>query len=272
MSFQQILETVTGDLMGFGWKLLVALAIYVVGHLAIKYLIKFIQRIFEKRRVDKSLHTFVVSFLSTVLYFILFIAIISEIGIQVTSFVALFGAAGLAVGMALSGTLQNFAGGVMILLQRPFRVGDVIEAQGQTGVVKAINLFNTVINTADNKTIYIPNGPLSTGILSNSSAEGTRRVEWIIGIGYGEDYDKARAVIAKILDSDERILKDRAYSITVNSLGASSVNISAQAWVVSGDLLDVQASVNEQVYKQFQTNGLNIPYPQMDVHIINPKG
>lgn len=271
MSFQEILSTVTGDLISFGWKVLLALAIYFIGRWAIKYIIKFINRVFEKRNIDKSIRTFVVSLLRTVMYFILFITIISELGIEATSFVALFGAAGLAVGMALSGTLQNFAGGVMILLQRPFRVGDTIEAQGQSGTVKAINLFNTVINTPDNKTIYLPNGSLSTGILNNYSGEATRRIEWVFGIGYGDDYDKARSVIAKILDSDERILKDPSYIIAINNLGASSVDIIVRAWVNRADVFNVQTSVNEQVYKQFPANGLNIPYPQMDVHIINPK-
>lgn len=267
MNAHDLVHTLTSDLVQFGWTLLKAALIYVVGYFIIKYFVKFLKRLFERRNIDVSLRTFVLSLVKTVLTFILIIAIVSELGVNITSFVALFGAAGLAVGMALSGTLQNFAGGVMILLQRPFRVGDFIEAQGQAGTVKAINLFNTVINTGDNKTIFLPNGGLSTGILNNYSIQGTRRVEWTFGIAYGDCYDKARALLQTMLDADERILCDRPKFIALHSLGDSSVNIVVRAWVDTADYWNVYFDLNEKVYKQFMAAGINIPFPQMDVHL-----
>ena len=170
--------------------------------------------------------------------------------------------------MALSGTLQNFAGGVMVLLFKPYRVGDFIEAQGQSGTVKEIQLFNTVLNTADNKTILVPNGSLSTGIINNYSREARRRVDWTFGIGYGDDYDFAKATLAELLDADSRVMKDPAYFIALQSLGDSSVNIVVRAWVSTADYWSVYFDLNEKVYKVFTQKGINIPFPQMDVHLI----
>ena len=178
------------------------------------------------------------------------------------------GAEGIAVGMALSGTLQNFAGGVMVLLFKPYKVGDYIEAQGQSGTVKEIQIFNTILNTPDNKTIIVPNGGLSTGIINNYSKEGKRRVDWTFGIGYGDDYDKAKEVLSRMLDEDTRVLKDPAYFIALHSLGDSSVNIVVRAWVATSDYWSVYFDMNERVYKEFGKYGLNIPFPQMDVHVI----
>ena len=173
----------------------------------------------------------------------------------------------LAIGMALSGTLQNFAGGVMILIFKPFHVGDFIEAQGQTGTVKEIQLFNTIINTPDNKTIMIPNGGISTGIINNYSKENRRRVEWTFGIGYGDDYDKAKATIAELLEQDDRILPEPAHFIALSSLGDSSVNIVVRVWTSTDNFWSVFFDMNEKVYKRFAEVGLNIPFPQMDVHL-----
>lgn len=194
--------------------------------------------------------------------------IISKLGIEASSFIALFASAGVAIGMALSGTLQNFAGGVMILLFKPFKVGDVIEAQGQSGAVKEIQIFNTIISTPDNKIIIIPNGGLSTGITKNYSKEATRRVDWEFSIGYGDNYDKAKAVLEKLITADQRILKDPAHFIALSSLGANSVNIVVRAWVNAADYWGVFFDMNESVYKTFEQEGLNIPFPQMDVHLI----
>ena len=169
--------------------------------------------------------------------------------------------------MALSGTLQNFAGGVMVLLFKPYRVGDYIEAQGQSGTVKEIQLFNTVLNTPDNKTILVPNGSLSTGIINNYSHEERRRVDWTFGIGYGDSYDYAKATLRELLEADERILKDPAYFIALHSLGDSSVNIVVRAWVATPDYWNVYFGMNEKVYKVFNERGINIPFPQMDVHL-----
>lgn len=253
--------------ISLGSKLLIALLILVVG----RWLVKKIQRlactIMEKRQVEASLYSFVRSLISITLNFILVITIISVLGIETSSFIALFASAGVAIGMALSGTLQNFAGGVMILLFKPFKVGDTIEALGQSGKVKEIQIFNTLITTPDNKQIIIPNGGLSTGITKNYSKEPTRRVDWEFGIGYGDSYDKAKAVIEKLLASDERILKEPARFIALTSLGESSVNIVVRAWVNAPDYWDVYFGLNEKVYKTFTEEGLNIPFPQLDVHV-----
>lgn len=253
--------------ISLGSKLLIALLILVVG----RWLVKKIQRlactVMEKRQVEASLYSFVRSLISITLNFILVITIISVLGIETSSFIALFASAGVAIGMALSGTLQNFAGGVMILLFKPFKVGDTIEALGQSGKVKEIQIFNTLITTPDNKQIIIPNGGLSTGITKNYSKEPTRRVDWEFGIGYGDSYDKAKAVIEKLLASDERILKEPARFIALTSLGESSVNIVVRAWVNAPDYWDVYFGLNEKVYKTFTEEGLNIPFPQLDVHL-----
>ena len=224
-------------------------------------------KILTKREVDASLTTFVRSLVSITLNLLLVIVIIGILGIETSSFIALFASAGVAVGMALSGTLQNFAGGVMILLFKPFKVGDFIEAQGQSGTVREIQIFNTILTTADNKVIIIPNGGLSTGLMKNYSKEPTRRVDWEFGIAYGDDYTKAREVLARLLDADSRVLKEPAYFIALTSLGASSVNIVVRAWVNSADYWGVYFDMNEKVYKTFAQENLNIPFPQMDIHL-----
>jgi len=177
------------------------------------------------------------------------------------------GAAGLAVGLALSGTLQNFAGGAMILLFKPFKVGDVIEAQGFIGKVSEIQIFNTILKTPDNKTIIIPNGGLATSSMTNYTTEPTRRVDWTFGIGYGDDVDKAKEVIKGLCDQDPRILKDPELFIAVSALADSSVNFAVRAWVNADDYWNVFFEMNEKVYKSFDREGLNIPFPQMDVHL-----
>ncbi len=267
MSTEELTSMVIKWVLNLSARVLIALAIFFIGRWIIRYLRKLLRRMMERRAVEASLKSFLLNLVSITLTLFLIIVIIGILGIDTTSFVAIFASAGLAIGMALSGTLQNFAGGVMILIFKPFRVGDFIEAQGQTGTVKEIQLFNTVINTTDNKTIMIPNGGISTGIINNYSKESIRRVEWTFGIGYGDDYDLAKATIASMLDQDARVLKDPAYFIAVSSLGDSSVNIVVRAWTSMGDFWSVFFDMNEKVYKQFPIVGLNIPYPQMDVHL-----
>lgn len=267
MSTEELTSMVIKWVLNLSARVLIAVAIFFIGRWIIRYLKRILRRMMERRSVEASLKSFLLNLVSITLTLFLIIVIIGILGIDTTSFVAIFASAGLAIGMALSGTLQNFAGGVMILIFKPFRVGDFIEAQGQTGTVKEIQLFNTVINTTDNKTIMIPNGGISTGIINNYSKESLRRVEWTFGIGYGDDYDLAKATIASMLDQDTRVLKDPAYFIAVSSLGDSSVNIVVRAWTSTGDFWNVFFDMNEKVYKQFALVGLNIPYPQMDVHI-----
>ncbi len=194
--------------------------------------------------------------------------VVGTLGVETSSIIALFASIGVGVGMALSGTLQNFAGGIMILLFKPFKVGDFIEAQGQSGTVKEIQIFNTILTTPDNKIIIIPNGGLSTGITQNYSTEATRRVDWQFGIAYGDNYDKARNVIEKLLNADNRILKNPDYFIALTSLGESSVNIVVRAWVNAPDYWGVYFDMNEKIYKTFAEENINIPFPQLDVHLV----
>ena len=250
-----------------GSKILLAIVVFLVGRWIVRRLNKLLAKILEKRHVEASLSTFVKSLVNITLTLLLIIVVIGVLGIETSSFIALFASAGVAIGMALSGTLQNFAGGVMILLFKPFKVGDTIEAQGLSGTVREIQIFNTILATPDNKIIIIPNGGLSTGLMKNYSREATRRVDWEFGIAYGDDYTKARAVIARLLDADGRVLKDPAYFIALTSLGESSVNIVVRAWVNAGDYWGVYFDMNEKVYKTFAEENLNIPFPQLDVHL-----
>lgn len=189
------------------------------------------------------------------------------LGVEMTSFVAILAAAGLAVGMALSGTLQNFAGGVMLIIFKPFKVGDVIDAQGYIGSVKEIQIFNTILKTPDNKTIIIPNGGLATSSMTNFSTEATRRVDFTFGIGYDDDIDKSRAVIEGLIKADSRIFTDPAPVIVVSELADSSVNFTVRVWANSGDYWGIFFDLTEQVKKAFDKEGISIPYPQTDVHV-----
>lgn len=260
------------DLMGlvyeYGPKLLFAILTLVIGLWIVKIIVNVVNKGLERSETDETLRGFLTSIVSVLLKIMVYITAISMLGVEMTSFIAILGAAGLAVGLALSGTLQNFAGGVMILLFKPFKKGDFIDAQGHSGTVKEIQIFMTILTTPDNKTILIPNGPLSTGSLVNYSTEPTRRVDWTVGIGYGDDVDKAYEVIQGLLDSDDRILDDPKPFIAVNELADSSVNFTVRAWVQSSDYWGVYFRMNEEVYKTFEEEGLNIPYPQTDVHII----
>ena len=267
MSIEDIIKTVTTSLIEIALKILLAIAIYFIGRWIIRRILRILKHIFEKHNVDTSLRTFLDNLVSISLTIILFIIIIGVLGLNTSSFIAIFASAGLAIGMALSGTLQNFAGGVMLLLLKPYHVGDYIEAQGQSGTVKSIQLFNTIINTPDNKTIIIPNGGISTGIINNYSKETTRRVEWIIGIEYGNDFDQAKTVIKEVLDADTRILQEPAYLIEITQLADSAVNIVVRAWVNSSDYWNVFFEMNAKIYKTLPQRGINFPFPQMDIHL-----
>lgn len=253
----------------FGIALATALIVLVVGLFVIKQIVKAMRKLFQRKDYDPSLETFLLSLTGVALKLMLYVAVISMMGVQTTSFIAVLGAAGLAVGMALAGTLQNFAGGVMILIFKPFKVGDYIDAQGHSGTVNQVQIFNTILKTPDNKTIIIPNGGLANGSMTNYSTEPKRRVDWTIGIGYGDDADKAQEVIRKMMEADSRILKDPAPFVEVSELADSSVNFAARAWVNAADYWGVYFDMNKNVYKTFDKEGLNIPYPQMDVHVHN---
>ncbi len=267
MTGEQIIDMAIRGTLDAIVRIAIACVIFYVGRWIVRRLTTVIHKIFIKRDVEASLATFLLSLVNITMTFILIIIVISFLGIDTTSFIAIFASAGLAVGMALSGTLQNFAGGVLVLLLKPYRVGDFIEAQGQTGTVKAITLFSPVLATPDNKNIILPNGGMSTGIINNYSKENIRRVDWTFGIAYGDDYDKAKATIASLLEADDRVMKDPAYFIALGALADSSVNITVRAWVASEDYWGVFFDMNEKVYKTFPKEGLNIPFPQMDVHL-----
>lgn len=251
----------------YGPKLIGAIITLVIGLGLVKKISKIFDKTLKKRDIDPSLRPFLSSMVSALLKIFVVISALSMMGIEMTSFVAILGAAGLAVGMALSGTLQNFAGGVIILILKPFKVGDFIDAQGYSGSVSSIQIFNTILKTPDNKTILIPNGGLSTGALINYSTEATRRVDWTVGIGYGDDVEKARKILLDILTADSRIFKDPAPFIQVSELADSSVNLATRVWVNAGDYWGVFMETNEKIYNQFNQQGINIPFPQMDVHV-----
>lgn len=267
MTGDEIVQFAVHGIVTVAIKIVIAIAIYFVGHYLIKRLKKVVRTILEKKEIDISLRTFILSFISITLTLFLVITIITILGIDTTSFVALFASAGLAVGMALSGTLQNFAGGVLILFLKPFKVGDFIETQGQTGTVKDIHLFNIILNTPDNKTIVIPNGGISNGIINNYSREERRRVDWSFSIAYGDNYDTARNLIISHLKADQRVIWDPEPLVVLGSLADSSVNITVRAWVATPDYWGLFFDMNERIYKTFSANGLNIPFPQLDVHL-----
>ena len=268
LDLQQVLSSLVSESIWIVLKILLALAISWVGRWLIRKLIKLLNGIYERRSVDKSLQTFLRNLVKAVCYIILTLLIIQVIGINTTSIVALLASAGLAIGMALSGTLQNFAGGVMILLLKPYRVGDFIEAQGKSGTVEEIMLFSTKISTPAKQIIYIPNSSIATSIIDNYSTSPTRRAEWIVSIAYGDDVETARKAILEILTADNRILQDPAPVVYVAALADSSVNLSVRAWTANDDFWDVFFTMNEIFYKVLPEKGIHFPFPQMDVHLL----
>ena len=269
IDFGNVMTTLINQGARVVFNIIIALVVYYIGRWIIKRVVKIIDKICEKKSVEISLKKFLLNLSRAVMYILLVTVIIGLIGLDMTSFIAIFASAGLAVGMALSGTLQNFAGGVMILAFRPFKVGDFIEAQGQSGTVKEISLFCTIINTLDNKTIIVPNGGLSTGIVNNYSKEPIRRVDLTVSISYGDDYQLARSVIMELIESDTRIKQTPAPFIGLSTLNQSSVDIAVLLWVDAADYAGVKFSMNERIYKTLPERGLNFPYPHLDVNVIN---
>lgn len=337
ISFEELVQKFAHSAIDLGTRILIAVFVFYVGKLIIGHIHKLVRNIMIKRDFDRSLASFILSVIKITLLFILVIIVISILGIETSSFIALFASAGVAIGMALSGTLQNFAGGVLILFIKPYKVGDFVEFGGYTGTVKEIQIFNTVINTPDNKSIIIPNGQLSTGTINNYSSEEYRRLEWTIAISYGDNVDVARQTALEILAADSRVVKkyreddrkerhiadqenvqkekeseadkekkrskptwlekmfarrrrlrqkkaewkashqqkiykritkaDCSPCVMVGELADNSVNIIIRAWTRSEFYWGVFFDVNEQIYKQFPSKGINFPFPQIDVHI-----
>lgn len=248
-------------------QFLLAVATLFVGLGVIKVLTRALRRSLTSRDFDPSLLGFTVSLLNVTLKVLLFISVAGMIGVEMTSFIAILGAAGLAVGMALSGTLQNFAGGVMILIFRPFNVGDFIEAQGFAGSVKEIQIFNTILTTGDNKTVIIPNAAISSGSMINYSTQPTRRLDLVFGIGYEDNIDTAKRLLREIMDADDRIMPEPEPTVVVTELGANSVDLLARAWVKSADYWSTKTDTLETVKKTFDTHGISFPFPQRVVHL-----
>lgn len=340
LSLEEIVEKLAHSIIDFAFHLVVAALVFWLGRIVIRRIHAVLSSIMIRREVEKSLSSFILSFVNIALYFVLIVVVIGILGVNTSSFIALFASAGVAIGMALSGTLQNFAGGVLILLLKPYKVGDYIEAQGYSGTVTEIQIFSTIINTGDNKSIIIPNGGLSTSSINNWSREDYRRVIWTVSMAYGDDFGVARAAILKMLDSDDRIIKttfaddvkkrtgvsperleqesiadeeyvarrgcilkrmfgrgrkqiktldevksqpvspvalgklnaNRAPSVVLSSLAASSVDLSVKAWVRSNDYWDVYFDFNERFYRELPKHGINFPFPQLDVHVNSVEG
>ncbi len=244
-----------------------ALIVFLVGRLIINLLNKLCRKILDKRNVDPSVKSFLGSLVNVSLTILLIISVIGALGVQTASFAALLASAGVAIGMALSGNLSNFAGGLIILLFKPYKVGDYIEAQGVGGTVKEIQMFHTVLNTPDNKMIYIPNGSMSSNLVTNFSAQDVRRVDWTFGVEYGSDYEKVRQVIESVLAKDARILSTPAEPfIALSALADSSVNVVVRVWVKSADYWDVYFGMNKTIYATFNQEGIGFPFPQLTVH------
>lgn len=271
MALTDFLSVITDKAVHFAIQLAIAVAVFYIGRFIVRKINALIQRILVKRKVDPSIATFVKSATEIVLYFVLIIVVVGILGIETSSFIALFASAGVAVGMAMSGTLQNFAGGVLILTLRPYGVGDYIEAQGFAGTVKAIQMFHTIITTADNKTIIIPNGPLSNGSVNNYSKQSMRRVDWSVALAYGTDFARAKEAIAEILATEPAVINtaDQPVNIFLAALADSSINITVRAWVPSSEYWNVFFSVNEKIYARLPEQGFSFPFPQLDVHVVN---
>ena len=249
-----------------GGRILGAVIIFVVGKFLISFLKKMLARILKRRQMDAGVQSFVRSLVSILLNLLLVVAIVSKLGIETTSFAALLASAGVAIGMALSGNLQNFAGGLIILVFKPYKVGDWIDIQSVSGTVREIQIFHTILTTADNKVVYIPNGTLSSGTIVNYSREDTRRVEWVVGVEYGVDYDHVESVVRRILATDERILDTPAPFVALHALDASSVNVTIRVWVKTSDYWDVYFNMNKQIYATFNAEGIGFPFPQLTIH------
>jgi small conductance mechanosensitive channel len=262
-----ISELITTYVLPWSINIIMALAIFFIGRFIAKMLVKVLRAVLTKSKMDEMLIDFVASIANAILVLFVIIAAIDQLGVDTTSLIALVGAAGLAVGLAMQNSLQNFAAGVMLIVFRPFKNGDFIEAAGATGVVEAISIFTTVMRTGDNREIIIPNGAIYDGTIVNYSARDTRRIDMVFGIGYNDDIKKAKDIMREIIAADERILKDPEPLIAVAELADSSVNFNVRPWVNSSDYWTVLFDVTEKVKLAFDENGISIPFPQMDVHM-----
>ncbi len=251
-----------------GKHILLAVLVFVVGRLLVGVVNRIVARMLNRQRIEPSVQTFLRSFINILLTILLIISVIGALGVNTASFAALLASAGVAIGMALSGNLQNFAGGLVILLFKPYKVGDWIEAQGVQGKVAEIQIFHTLLTMSDNKVVYVPNGAMSTAVVINYTRNDTRRLEWTIGIDYGVSVEKAREAVMKVINAEKRVLADPAPVAFVGALADSSVNIVVRAWVKIDDYWDVYNETLRNIYNTFNECGIGFPYPQQTVHIV----
>lgn len=266
------LDLIVRQLVDFGIvagkRILIATIVFIVGRAVIGLINRLVANMLRRRRIDPSVQTFLRSLVKILLTVLLIVSVIGALGINTTSFAALLASAGVAIGMALSGNLQNFAGGLVILLFKPYKVGDWIEAQSVQGKVKEIQIFHTVLTMSDNKVVYIPNGSMSTAVVINYTRNDTRRIDWTIGIDYGEDVDKAKAAVMEAINAEQRILPDPAPYVAVSALADSSVNILVRAWVGTDDYWPVYHAMLNRIYDTFNARGIDFPFPQQTVHVV----
>jgi len=267
IDWAQMLEMVKTQGVELAINVAIAIAIFYIGKLVVGMVVRGMRRVMQKQEIDKTLETFVANLVRMVLMVVVVIAAISALGIETTSFIAIFGAAGLAVGLALQGSLSNFAAGVLIVLFRPYRVGDFIEGAGIAGVVEQVQILTTVLKTGDNKQIIVPNGQIMDSIITNYSAKDTRRVDMVVGVSYDDDLDKVRSVLEELVAADDRILDDPACTIAVSELGDSSVNFVLRPWTNTADYWGVKFDLTEAIKKRFDKEGISFPFPQQDVHL-----
>lgn len=267
IDWASLMETVKTVGIGFGGKLVVALVIFYVGRIVAKMIIRTVRRVMQAQEVDKILETFVCNLVYWLVMVFVIIAAINQVGIQTTSLIAIMGAAGLAIGLALQGSLSNFAAGVLIVIFRPYRVGDFVEVAGISGAVVQVQILTTVLKTGDNKQIVVPNAQIMDSIITNYSANEKRRVDMLVGVSYDDDLDKVRKTIKELIDADGRVLQEPECLIAVAELADSSVNFTVRPWVKTEDYWGVMFDLTEAIKKRFDQDGISFPFPQQDVHL-----
>jgi small conductance mechanosensitive channel len=266
-SWEEILTTMQTTGVEFAFNLVKAILIFYVGKLIVGIIVRTVRRIMKNRDIEDTLESFVLSLLRMILMLFVIIATVGALGLQTTSFVAVLGAAGLAIGLALQGSLSNFASGVLIVLFKPYRVGDWVEAAGISGSVERVEILTTIFKTGDNKKVIVPNGQVMGSIITNYSANEQRRVDMVIGVSYDDDLDKVRATLEELIAADDRILSDPPHKIAVSELGDSSVNFVVRPWVKTDDYWGVMFDLTEAIKKRFDQEGISFPFPQQDVHL-----
>ena len=268
-NWDQTLNFVQTKGLDFGINILIAIAIFYVGKFVVRMVVRGLRKVMQRQEVDKTLETFVCNLVRIALMVMVVIAAIGALGIQTTSFIAIFGAAGLAVGLALQGSLSNFASGVLIVLFRPYRVGDFIEAAGIAGSVEGVQILTTILKTGDNKQIIVPNSQIMGSIITNYSSNETRRIDMVVGVSYDDNLDQVRSTLEELIAAEERIMKDPACMIAVSELADSSVNFVVRPWVKTSDYWAVRFDLTEAIKKRFDKEGISFPFPQREVHVIN---